>query len=276
MTIKMVALDLDGTTLNSKGKLSPHTKDTLEKAIERGVQVVVSTGRVFSSIPKEVLAVKGIDYAISSNGAIISDLRKGHVIYGDYLSEEAVLRSIEIADEHNIMLEAFWGGKAYMDKGFYELIEREGCLNRNKDYVLRTRIPLGNLFDGMRENIDRIENLNFFFSQIEDLEKHRHEIEAIPNAMKTSSFSNNLEVGGPGTCKRKAIEALLDKKGISQSELMCCGDAPNDIEMIKFAGLGVAMGNAWGDTKKYADYVTATNDEDGVALAIEKFCFGQE
>ncbi|MCF0141118.1 MAG: HAD hydrolase family protein, partial [Mogibacterium sp.] len=87
----------------------------------------------------------------------------------------------------------------------------------------------------------------------------------------TEAKENNIEVGGPDTCKRKAIAAFGELFGISQEEIMCCGDAPNDIEMIKYAGIGVAMGNAWGGTKDYADYVTDTNDDDGVAKAIIKF-----
>ncbi len=272
MTIRMVALDLDGTTLNSKGRLSDFTKETLERAAAAGIQVVISTGRVFSSLPDSILSVQGINYAVSSNGAIITDLQKKEIIYGDYLASEAVLRSIDIARENNIMLEAFWKGNAYMDRTFYEMVEREGCMNRSKEYVLKTRIPLDSLFDGIMENIDCIENLNFYFPDLDIMEKLRSQIEAIPNAMITSSFSNNLEAGGPDTCKRKALQALCEKLGIDRTELMCCGDAPNDIEMIRYAGTGVAMGNAWGGTKNYADYVTDTNDEDGVAKAIIRFC----
>ena len=273
MSIRMVALDLDGTTLNSEGKLSDYTRETLEKAIEKGVQIVICTGRVLSSLPKSVLQVKGINYAITSNGAVINDLRKGEVVYGDFLAREAVDKAIELADRHNIMVEAFWGGHAYIDRHFYEKVEREGCPGRNVNYVLSTRAPYDDLFSGMRENIDRIENLNFYFPRVELLEEMRPVVESIPNAMFTSSFSNNIEVGGPDTSKRKALSALIQKLGIDREELMCCGDAPNDIEMIKFAGVGVAMGNAWGNTKDYADFISASNDEDGVALAIEKFCF---
>lgn len=271
MAIKMIALDLDGTTLNSEGRLSEFNKETLETAIEKGIHVVVSTGRVFSAIAKDVFTIKGVKYAISSNGAVITDLEKGEVIYGDYLSEVAVKRIVELAEENNLMLEAFWGGKAYIDKNLYEDIDKNGCLYRNREYVLNSRIPLENIHASMLENIDRIENVNYFFESLDRLEEMRSDIESIPKATTTSSFPNNLEVGGPGTSKKKAVTHLAEQLGVAREELMCCGDAPNDIEMIKYAGIGVAMGNAWGGTKEYADYVTATNDEDGVAKAVIKF-----
>ena len=123
----------------------------------------------------------------------------------------------------------------------------------------------------MLENSDCIENVNFCFKSTDDLESYRAKVEAIPEATITSSFANNLEVGGPHTSKRTALIRLLEMTGVDRSELMCCGDAPNDIAMIEYAGIGVAVGNAWGGTKDHADYITGTNDEDGVAQAIEKF-----
>ena len=271
MAVKMIALDLDGTTLNSEGKLSDFTRETLEKAINKGIYVVVCTGRAFSSLPAEILRVKGLRYTITSNGAIITDLKDNSIIYGDYLDENAVRESVRIASENKLMIEGFWGGNAYLDADFYREVEEHGCFNRNREYVLSTRKPIENLYEEMERNVNRIENINFFFPNYDLMEEMRPLIEGIPNAMTTSSFSNNIEVGGPDTCKRKAIAAFGELFGISQEEIMCCGDAPNDIEMIKYAGIGVAMGNAWGGTKDYADYVTDTNDDDGVAKAIIKF-----
>ncbi|MDD5823571.1 MAG: HAD family hydrolase [Firmicutes bacterium] len=272
MSIRIVALDLDGTTLNSKGELSDNNRKTLEEACAAGVEVVYSTGRVFASIPKEVLTVKGIRYVISANGAVINDLRTGEPVYGDFLAENAVLSAIEIAKEHELQLEAFWNGRAFIDKAIYDDILENGMPHRNAEYVLRTRTPIDGIFDGMHENKHRIENLNFFFKDKEQLEEYRPLIQTIPDAMFTSSFINNIEVGGPGTSKRKALEALLGKLELTRDDLMCCGDAANDIEMIRFAGVGVAMGNAWEETKKAADYIAASNDEDGVAEAIRHFC----
>lgn len=271
MAIRMIALDLDGTTLNSKGHVSEHTRDVLEKAIRHGVQVVVSTGRCFTSIPAEVMSIEGLNYTISSNGAIITDLRKKEIIYSNCVQPTAARKAIQLVDEYNLTLEAFWGGRAYIDQTIYDFIKNGGKSNRNPEYVLTTRSPIEHIYDAMEENINRIENINICFPSTDCLEELKDIFMEITDATITSSFRYNLEVGGPTTSKRNALETLIGKLGIARTELMCCGDAPNDIEMIKFAGIGVAMGNAWGDTKEYADYVTSTNDEDGVARAVEKF-----
>ena len=87
----------------------------------------------------------------------------------------------------------------------------------------------------------------------------------------TSSFPHNFEIGGKHTSKGQALLFLMERLGLSRDELMACGDSPNDEEMIYLAGIGVAMENGEASTKEIADYITDTNDRDGVAKAIEKF-----
>jgi HAD superfamily hydrolase (TIGR01484 family) len=123
----------------------------------------------------------------------------------------------------------------------------------------------------MLEHRSEIENVNFIYPTLELLEAAKPRISAISNATVTSSFINNLEVGGPHTSKKTALLWLMDSLGIDSEQLMCCGDAPNDIAMVELAGIGVAVANAWGGLKDHADYITASNDDDGVALAVEKF-----
>lgn len=276
MGIRMVALDLDGTTFNSAGKLSEYTREVLEEAGRRGVHIVVSTGRSYTSLPDEVKSVKAIEYAITSNGAHINRMDTGEAIYSDYLSPAAVERIAELARELDTKIEIFMEGQAYIDAEYYEQIKKYGCSYRNADYVIWSRKPIPDITSVLLANKTRIENVNFCFRTIGILEASRAAIDSIPEATVTSSFANNLEVGGPDTSKKTALKALMKELGVVREELMCCGDAPNDIDMIEFAGLGVAVGNAWGGTKDHADYVTGTNDEDGVAHAIERFVFLNE
>lgn len=271
MSIKMVALDLDGTTLTSSREVTQRTLEAFRRAAEKGVHIVVSTGRPFTSLPDNITSVPSIEYAITSNGAHINRINTGESVYDSYLSQAAIDRITELYDKFDVQLEVFFDGQAYMDESFYNYIKKYGCEYRSAEYLLWSRKPLANIVDVMRDNSDRIENVNFSFRTTELLEAARDEIEAIPEATITSSFPNNLEIGGPGTSKRAALTELTRMLGIDRSELMCCGDAPNDIAMLEYAGLGVAVGNAWGGTKDHADYITGTNDEDGVAQAIEKF-----
>lgn len=269
--IKMVALDLDGTTFDSAGGISEKTVATLEEAARQGAHIVVSTGRSYASLPQHIKDVKGIEYAITSNGAHVNLMQSGEQIYSDFLDPEAVKEISVLKDESGADIEVFINGRAYVDESYYRDVEENGCPYRNAAYVLWSRRPVANVTEMMLEHSGEIENVNFIYPTLELLEAAKPRVKAIKNANVTSSFINNLEVGGPNTSKKTALLWLMDSLGIDSEELMCCGDAPNDIAMVELAGIGVAVANAWGGLKDHADYITASNDDDGVALAIEKF-----
>ena len=267
----MVALDLDGTTFDSAGGISEKTVATLEEAARQGAHIVVSTGRSYASLPQHIKDVKGIEYAITSNGAHVNLMQSGEQIYSDFLDPEAVKEISVLKDETGADIEVFINGRAYVAESYYRDVEENGCPYRNAAYVLWSRRPVANVTEMMLEHSEEIENVNFIYPTLELLEAAKPRVKAIKNANVTSSFINNLEVGGPNTSKKTALLWLMDSLGIDSEELMCCGDAPNDIAMVELAGIGVAVANAWGGLKDHADYITASNDDDGVALAIEKF-----
>ena len=267
----MVALDLDGTLLTSDRKVTERTRRAFAACRERGVYIVISTGRAYTSLPEDVREMSEISYAITSNGAHICYAGTGESIYDDYLHPAAVREAARLYEELDCEIEIFIDGQAYVDESYYNYVRDHGCAYRSAEYVLWSRKPVKDIAAYLLDNEDRIENVNFCFRTVDMLDDARGMLEAIPYSTVTSSFPNNMEVGGPNTSKKTALQELLRILGISPEELMCCGDAPNDIRMIEFAGLGVAVGNAWGGTKEHADYITASNDEDGVALAIEKF-----
>ena len=269
--ITTVALDLDGTTFNSAGDISEENVRALEEAAAKGVHIIVSTGRSYSSLPDYIKNVRGIEYAITSNGAHVNIMATGEQIYSDYLDPAAVREIAELKDETGADIEVFIDGRAYVDQSYYDDVKENGCAYRNAEYVLWSRKPVPDVSALMLENSKEIENVNFIYETLEMLEDARPKVNAIKNATITSSFPNNLEVGGPHTSKKTALTWLLEELKASADELMCCGDAPNDIAMIEMAGIGVAVANAWGGLRDHADFMTASNDDDGVAKAIDKF-----
>ena len=269
--IRMVALDLDGTTLNSAGDISERNASAIEEAASKGIHIVVSTGRSFRSLPSAIKTVKGIRYAITSNGAHVNLVENGEPVYNDYLDTGAVREIVRLKAETCADIEVFIQGQAYVDRSYYEDVRDNGCAFRNAEYVLWSRKPVDDVCELMLKHEDEIENVNFVYGTPEMLEEARPKVRAMKNATITSSFPNNLEVGGPTTSKKTALIWLMSKLGINADELMCCGDAPNDIQMTEMAGIGVAVANAWGGLKDHADYITESNDDDGVGIAIEKF-----
>ena len=269
--IKLVALDLDGTTFDSAGDISERTVAALEDAARLGVHIVVSTGRSYASLPDHIKDVNGIEYAITSNGAHVNVVHSGEQIYSDFIDPEVVEKIVRLKDETGADIEVFINGRAYTDESYYNDVKENGCPYRNAAYVIWSRRPVPDVNAMMLEHRTEIENVNLIYPDLELLEKAKPKVNALKNATITSSFINNIEVGGPNTSKKTALLWLMNKLDIGPDELMCCGDAPNDIAMVELAGIGVAVANAWGGLKDHADYITASNDDDGVAMAIEKF-----
>lgn len=272
--IKMVALDLDGTTLNRHSEISERTCRALHDAMEKGVHIVISTGRAFDAIPESVFCVDGLEYIINSNGADITKVLGRECIYTNHIDEDAVLRTLELfenTDRTGISFEAVIERTTFIGRAEYDCIVSGNSTFREIAYVRDTRTPVDNIFSFVREKKDRIENINIIFETKELKEKWKDILADIPGTTLTTSFANNYEIGGATTSKAEALRFLMERLDVKQEELLACGDSPNDEEMIRFAGFGVAMGNALPEVKEIADYVTASNEEDGVAEVIEKF-----
>lgn len=272
--IRMVALDLDGTTLDPYGKITERTVAAFKRAMEQGVHIVISTGRTFQSLPKQLFTIDGLEYVVTSNGAHITELASMERIYENLLPPESVAAVVELIRKKgrtHISVETFIDGHAYIDKDEYEEIIAEGSTYRDAAYIRDTRNPVPQILDYMMAHKGEIENISLNFEFLEEKAVWREELAQIPDLTLTTSFIHNIEMGGRNTSKGTALTFLMERLGVSPEELMAVGDSPNDGEMLKLAGLGVAVANGTEETKAIADYVTASNAEDGVAKAIEKF-----
>ncbi|MBS5334092.1 MAG: Cof-type HAD-IIB family hydrolase [Clostridiales bacterium] len=274
MKIKLIALDLDGTTLRKGSVLSERTRHTLEEAINRGVHVVVATGRVFSALPDTIFDIEGLEYIITSNGAHITRLKDMKQIYFNYPDENAIEQVGDfLAVRKEFPVEVFTCGKAYIDRTVYEDVRDNGSDYMDAKYIVKTRNPVDDIYGFLKEHRREIENINIHFRNFDDKAELKKLLALNSEITVTSSMPHNLEIGGKTTSKAKAIAALCEILGIDEKNVLAAGDSPNDEAMIKAAGIGVAMGNAEEEVKACADFVTLTNQEDGVAYAIEKFVF---
>ena len=271
MTIKLIALDLDGTTLNNDRIISPANRQALEEAVRRGVNVVIATGRTFSALPPDVFELRGIQYVLTSNGAVITDLRTRETIYENCIAPAAVEQAVELLKQYDFMIEAFTGGGAYIEKACYDQIKETRRSFRHVDYVLTTRQPVDSLYDFILKHREHIENINVNFENQEDRSMMREVLGELSDTTLTTSFDHNLEIGGATTSKAGALKELGNILGVAPEEMMAIGDSPNDMAMMRIAGMPVAVGNAKDEVKAIAKYVTATNHEDGVAQAVRKF-----
>ena len=271
MSIKLIALDLDGTTLNSAKRISERTCVALETPAKQGVHIVVATGRPFAALPEDVFHIHAIRYMLTSNGAAITDLSSGKIFYENCLSAGTVEAAVEMLKSTDYILEGFIAGKAYIEKAYYEYVERTGKSFRDVRYILETRNPVENLNGFLLNHKDHVENINVNFEDLACKPGLRDMLLTLPDATITTSFPNNLEIGGSTTSKAEALRQLGKKLGIRREEMLAAGDSPNDIAMLQEAGIAVAMGNGEEEVKSVADYITSDNDHDGVGEAVEKF-----
>lgn len=272
MAIKMIAFDLDGTALDTASSFSGEMQRAISEADRRGIKVVAATGRPVCSLPSEIREVKGLRYAITANGARTIDLVDDNVLFENEIEREAVLKICEIEEQEGGFLEFFSKGEAFIGQFEYDLIAKGGMPGRSREYVMRTRRPVPDIFEYLRKQSACVEDIVVFYRDPE----HKKRVEErllgeVAGITITMTEVLNHEIGGRGTSKAAALAWMLAHFGFERSELMALGDSPNDIEMIRFAGLGIAMGNAYPEVKEAADRVTVSNAEDGAALAIWEY-----
>ena len=269
--IKMVGLDLDGTLLTTDKKVTPYTKAVLEQALAQGIVVLVSTGRPISAVPKEILEIPGMKYAVTSNGARVLDLETKEVICESMLSMETAEKFLDILEHYDAIQEIFIDGVAYVRSR--ELVRvYDYFLNPSMaEYVLNTRVHVEDVRKILHEKKSPVDKVHGMFKNAEDMQAAYEEMKDIPGVVIVSSIGNNWEINKEGTDKGKGLLKLGEILGIKREEIMACGDGMNDLEMLKTVGFGVAMENGRPEVKAVADYITESNDKDGVAKAIEKF-----
>ena len=271
MAIRLVALDLDGTTINNDRVISRRNREAMQAAADQGVNIVVATGRPLSALPKDVFEIEGIRYALTSNGASITDIRNNTTFYENCLSPTAVHAAVDLLRQHDYVLETFIKGVAYIEGWYYRQVAETMECFRDVNYILNTRNPVDDIYAFMLENDTHLENINVNFENLEEKPGMYQKLLTLPEATITSSFDHNLEIGGATTSKAEALGQMGRLLGVSRDEMMAIGDSPNDIAMLLESGMPVAVGNAKPEVKKIAAYIAPTNHEDGVADAIEKF-----
>ncbi|MBW7572845.1 Cof-type HAD-IIB family hydrolase [Caproiciproducens faecalis] len=271
MDIRLIALDMDGTVLKTDKTMSPKTAQTLRAAADSGIMLVPATGRMRGMIPREMLDVGTISYAITSNGASIIDLEKDREIYANQMTLEDSRRIIDFLMPYDVMVEAYAEGRSYVDNRHYSLLSTfKGYPKLLMDLILQYQTFVDDLPGFLKKNRLCLEKINIPYMGTEVREELAEKLEAMKEYSITASFGNNLEINAASASKGDALSHLCQKLGIAPEQVMAFGDERNDLEMLKFAGCGVAMGNGHEDVRQVADYVTLTNEEDGVADAIEK------
>ena len=274
--IKLVALDLDGTLFDNSSRISKRNLTAIRSITDKGIHVVISTGRPFEGIPFDQIKGTGINYAITANGSGIYEISTGKCLYENAMDEELVTPILNFLLTRDIHMDAFIGGKGYAPIQCVETAQKLTVPSSIKNYIITTRTRLDNILQFIHENQLKVQKmtLNFYPAAdgtLIDRETVRKFLVSNPSITTVCGGYNNLEFTRADANKGVGLRKLAEILGVNPDATMAIGDTENDLAIIEAAGIGVAMGNATDAVKARADYVTTTNTKDGVAAAIEHF-----
>ena len=267
--IKMIGLDLDGTLLTDKKELTDRTKAALRRAIEVGITVLVASGRPWMGVPEELRNFPGMRYALTSNGARIIDTKDDRVIEEHLLSPELALKALAVCGKYDTLQEVYFDGQGYAPEDQMAYVEKYHRNPSMCEYMRKTRLPVKDIRKLVEQENRGLDKVQALFADMDERETAWKGLELV------GSLQYNIEINAAGVNKGTGLVNLGRMLGIRREEIMAFGDGDNDIAMLREAGFGVAMANADEQVKAAADYITLSNEEEGVAEAIERLVLKQ-
>lgn len=272
MNIKLIAFDLDGTFLDDSKGIPSENLRALEYAAGSGALIVPATGRIYPGIPENIRELPFMRYYITVNGALVYDAAEDRVIHRAEIPAELALRIMDHADTLPVIYDCYKDNWGYMTRSMYEAageyVTNPGIMN----LVKNLRTPVDSLPQMLRKTGEPVQKLQLYFKDpsikaalADDLATR------FAGITVTSSLPFNLELNSREADKGSALTALCSFLGISPEESMAFGDGTNDSSMLRAAGIGVAMANAYDEVKQAADHITDSNNDAGVAKAIWRF-----
>ncbi len=266
MDYRMIVLDLDGTLTNRNKEITPHTKEALFELKQKGGVIVLASGRpTYGVMPlaRELELDQSGGYILSFNGGRIIDCKTKETIFARELPVSSNSRIIRMAEEHGVNILTYENEQIITPNGADEYVGKESAVNKLEikeisDMESYVQFPVEKFL--MLEDGD-------YLAMIEP--KVKAALGRDYSVYRSEPYF--LEILPKGIDKAASLERLLSRLDMRREEMIACGDGYNDLSMIKYAGLGVAMENAVLPVKAAADYVTLSNNNDGIAHVIEKF-----
>lgn len=269
--IKLVAADMDGTLLNRDRKITKYTQKVIKKATAEGVYFVPATGRAFNALPKELKEMEEVRYGIFSNGATIYDLKESKILYKNHFEMNRALELLDYLKQFDLMKSVILNGQSYAARKDMDNIDYYELDANTKAIVQGSRVCVDDLEAFIREQGQTIEKITILFRTMEERQRTWDALDKIDDIQFASSLPKNIEISKKGCNKGDGLSHLAEILKIKKEEIMACGDADNDKELLQSSGLAVVMENGLDSMKAIADYITVSNHEDGVAKAMEKF-----
>ena len=277
MSIKLIVTDLDGTFLNTNHVTIPQENiDAFKRAHEMGIKVAIASGRTKILTDYLVEQLPFLDYLITSNGAVTYDMKTGEVVCSTLVENKKSVEIFNTLDEYGLCYEIYFDGDCYMNPQSYSMFSPENVAphiyNLLKNFI--KEVPsLEALLNG--KGMEKLNILSLSGDERIEIEGNFSDIAFASSFPIRKDVNSNLEMTDKNATKGFAVKGLCDALGLDHSNVMCFGDGENDCSMLSFADYSFAMANGSDYAKNAAKFTTDTNDNGGVAKAIEKYVFGE-
>lgn len=290
---KLIAIDLDGTLLNSYGEISERNKEAIRNAREKGIEVIIASGRHRISVNSFASQIGSDNYCICGNGAILYNMKENKILYNKFIDKKKILKIIKICEENNIYYNVYTETEILTRTIKYSaLFYKQENARKSSKYQTNIKV-VDDVYEYVKNdnknNYIKVtiydDNIEIFNEIIEKLRKlwGVEVLDVGHMSRKMVKIDNKdveikyyySEITKNNVNKWNAIKILIKKLGIRKDEVVAIGDNVNDKQMLENAGLGIVMENSADYIKKYADRVTLDNNCDGVADAIEKYILNE-
>ncbi|MFQ9515836.1 MAG: Cof-type HAD-IIB family hydrolase [Eubacterium sp.] len=270
---KLIAFDMDGTLLNSDKKILPKSLEMISKAVDSGKEVILSTGRCVAELSGYIEQIPGLRYINCVSGAQVYDLKENKEIYSNAIPVDKVKKILRIAK---------------MEDSMPHIMTNDSIVQKS-DYENMEHFQMGNyipLFEKVAKKVDDIwafydensfpvEKFNIYHVNAEERDKTKERLEEL-DLVLIDAEKTSVEISAKGVNKGIGLVKLCEHLGISIEQTIAVGDSYNDVEILKTAGLSVAMGNANDTVREICDVMVSDCDHDGCAEAIEKYLLCEE
>lgn len=271
--IRLIALDLDGTLLDSSKRLSERNRAALASAAARGIEIVPTTGRFFGGMPQAVRDLPFVRYAVTINGAQVYDRVKDVAIARVEIPLETALGVMGILDGFDCIYDCYQDNWGWMTEAMRNRAAEYAADPHYVEMIRTLRRPVPELKAHLAAKGTDVQKIMLFARDRDIIPSIRDAIsDRFPDLVLTRSTPDNLEINHARAHKGEALRLLAAHLGFGIGDVMSFGDGLNDLTMVRDAGIGVAMANAAPEVLAVAKRVTLSNDEDGVAAVIEGLC----
>ena len=278
---ELIALDMDGTLLDSGQRITPRAKAAVGEILAHGKQVVFATGRCRPQLEEYLECFPQMRYLICENGACVCDLKTGEDLFRRALPQQQVLHVMDAVEKEDVLAAFFIGNRSFMDRRTFLRMEEFG-LESYRAVFAKSAVWVEDLFSFYRDRPLEVEKIALFFPsgnlnardglhrRAQACARVQERIHSLPVTMAVSA-SGNMEITGEGVNKGTGLKLLCGHLGLPLSQTAAVGDGENDRELLRLAGLAVAMENASASIRVAAAVTVPDCDHDGAAVAMERY-----